>query len=592
MIPGVGRAVWSAGSSGGGTGRTNDWNTYDGTEDTAWQQWVDETSTALTNYDTTKTEKNHLRGPGTSYIAVNGGGLEYLGVVTPDTADATSAQITLYGPYNMKRAELNQSGSYIAMTSLTDDGSVVFFKDAGGVTESGKISGLLSSINNADDTERHFSLFYKSRLRDTSGTYSANADDGWTLIIGGKYNGNANLSSNGIGTRYYFPCAQSWFSWDIDAVLSSPSDGLSPGQPRNGWWNVASQTAVAYIPPTAYHPNNGQNGNAGSDGTFINKTASIDSNNAEGIVRPLFLGDYNRDFNDYADGNNSKNVATLLDWRTIRPSATNTDTTFGQAVGWSIHARHYSPDRNPATTSYYGWDLIPYNDNSGSNSVVPSPTQGTDTPPDWNTFGSIYRPPYPIVDIDPCFVNNDRVQYISNGGRSTTELGEDFVQAIQLDNGVVIGMYPDTTGTKGGNLYLNAVARTSEDYYKNAITNTEMEYVIADDVTTEESHASSSIAVSITNGSDSTSTAYDPDQAVLFKLYGDYFAVLWRKSTTAYISVFSAAKQTSAPVSLTREVDTVNLGTVPAGNVSGCYYAPGVAMITCGDKYRFIKVPV
>jgi hypothetical protein len=68
--------------------------------------------------------------------------------------------------------------------------------------------------------------------------------------------------------------------------------------------------------------------------------------------------------------------------------------------------------------------------------------------------------------------------------------------------------------------------------------------------------------------------------------------VLWRKSTTAYISIFSAATQTSSPVSLTREVDTINLGTVPEGDLAGVVLGTGVALITCGNYYKFIKVPV
>jgi len=65
--------------------------------------------------------------------------------------------------------------------------------------------------------------------------------------------------------------------------------------------------------------------------------------------------------------------------------------------------------------------------------------------------------------------------------------------------------------------------------------------------------------------------------------------VVWRKSTTAYISTFSVSSSTSTPPTITRTNDAINLGTVPAGNISGVRFGDGVAMITCGNYYRIIK---
>jgi hypothetical protein len=136
---------------------------------------------------------------------------------------------------------------------------------------------------------------------------------------------------------------------------------------------------------------------------------------------------------------------------------------------------------------------------------------------------------------------------------------------------------------------VNAVARTAEDLDANWTYRISPEYIVADDITATDTHANSSTPVSATNGSDSSSTAFDPEAAVLFKLNGSFFAVLWRQSTTAYISILEASAQTSSPCQITRRVDTINLGTVPEGDLAGLHIGSGVALITCGNKYRFIK---
>jgi hypothetical protein len=97
------------------------------------------------------------------------------------------------------------------------------------------------------------------------------------------------------------------------------------------------------------------------------------------------------------------------------------------------------------------------------------------------------------------------------------------------------------------------------------------------------------VTVSDTNSSDSSNTAYEPDSIKMAQLAGDYFAVVWRKSTTAYISVFEVNHQTSDQPTFTRHADSVNLGTVPEGNISITPMGDGVAVLTCGNYYRIIK---
>jgi hypothetical protein len=50
-------------------------------------------------------------------------------------------------------------------------------------------------------------------------------------------------------------------------------------------------------------------------------------------------------------------------------------------------------------------------------------------------------------------------------------------------------------------------------------------------------------------------------------------------------------------VDIDRVVDAQSLGSVPADSgsaktLSGCILGSGVALITCGNYYKFIKVPI
>ena len=117
-------------------------------------------------------------------------------------------------------------------------------------------------------------------------------------------------------------------------------------------------------------------------------------------------------------------------------------------------------------------------------------------------------------------------------------------------------------------------------YYWDTLTNLETQDTGISDI---------AVTVSDTNTSDSSNTAYEPDSIKMSALTGDYFAVVWRKSTTAYISVFEVNHQTSDQPTFTRHADSVNLGTVPEGNISITPMGDGVALLTCGNYYRIIK---
>ena len=87
-FPGAGRAIQTGGSLGGGdeTNRTLDWSTYDATEDSAWQQWQDESSTLLdSTHDVTASKGSSLSHSKTrSFLAINKGTTQYLGYVKFD----------------------------------------------------------------------------------------------------------------------------------------------------------------------------------------------------------------------------------------------------------------------------------------------------------------------------------------------------------------------------------------------------------------------------------------------------------------------------------------------------------------------------
>jgi hypothetical protein len=637
MIPGIGRAVWIAGSSGENTGRSGSWSTYDSTNDTAWQQWVDDSSTALgTGYEATNTERNtasHSREK--AFMAVTDGTQEYLGQIEIDTLDATNAKWTLTGAYDMERAELVKTADKMMMTSLENKGSVVLLAISGtGIVSSGVLTDVLTT--GAASSERSFGVLYDAQLpdsvyNDSVNNYQTEAATNTIFLMGGRQTYSQTLSNASVNNAVHIPAFRAYQSnnWTRD-IAAPPSDAsmdtirndmltrttsfnslshiaeLQSGSTNGTWYVVIPNSSqgttdrhqTAWLPSHVFHnldgigttlgSRDGSNG-ASSDQTFFNYNGSSYAGPMRQIVRPFYMRqtkDYitawravNSNYNWWKVNSGGNVWHQFIDWRGLRSGSSQDQLT----VGWTItthQAQQQGGVRNESqtfanTTNSTFSPIGSFNDGRSQEGSLDSHTDGI----------------YPYTESQPRTANNDRVTYISDTGRSEAELGEDFIQSIQVGDNTWIGMYPDTTGTKGGNLYLTACGTTGEDIY-DIFENYALNMINAEDIASTETHASNSIAVSVTNGADSSSTAFDPDSAVLFKLSGNFFAVLWRKSTTAYISIFSAQTQTSTPVDITRAVDTVNLGTVPAGDLAGTVLGTGVALITCGNYYRFIKVPV
>jgi hypothetical protein len=631
-FPGAGRAVWIGGSSGESTGRSGSWSTYDATNDTAWQQWVDDSSTALgTGYEATNTERNtaqHSREK--AFMAVTNGSQEYIGQIEIDTLDATNAKWTLTGAYDMERAELVKNSDKMMMTSLQNKGSVVLMAVSGtGITSSGVLTDVLTT--GAASSERSFGVLYEAQLPDSiyndGPNYGTEAATNTVFLMGGRQTRSQSLQS--LGTMEHIPAFRAYQSnnWTRD-IAAPPSDSnintirddmltrttsfnsldhiaeLQSGATNGTWYVVTPTTSqtvstdraqTAWLPSHVFHnlsgtgttlgSRDGSNG-ASSDQTFFNHDGSSYAGPMRQIVRPFYMRqtkDYitawqavnsNYDWWQVASGGNVHHQ--FIDWRGLRSGSGQDQLT----VGWTItthQAQQQGGVRNESQTV-----------NNTTNSTFSPIGSMNDGRPHEGSLDSHTDGIYPNAGVQPRTANNDRVTYISDTGRSEAELGEDFIQSIQVGDNTWIGMYPDTTGTKGGNLYLTACGTTGEDIY-DIFENYALNMINAEDETATETHASNSLAVSVTNGADSTSTAFDPDAASLFNLDGNDFAVVWRKSTTAYISTFTVTPNTSAAPTITRTNDTISLGTVPAKTMSGLKFGTGVAMVTCGNEYKIIK---
>lgn len=569
-FPGVGRAVFIAGATGDTTGRDNDWQNYDGTNDTAWQQWVDDTSSALgSSYTVSKTENNILRqGPENGYLAITDGSTQTLGYFTTDAVDPTSMQIKLNGGHAMTRPEIRQWGPTILMTSVADQGSMVLFK-TNGTVDSGKISGLLPF---QPTNTRHSVVAEYWHMPGVANTQYGDPDNAYSLLFMAQdpnsltldFHGGSNSTASNVAVIGHSVIQ------DPDTLFSSPSTGMTKlNASMQGEIHIdtysGSDYYSAYTPIRAY--------GSGSN-NFINQvqpdwTLTLDKT-GESLPRIIYTGDSNFVHMRHPQYGNPPNNASewqgiFMNWTPFKNVNGSSSSGNQLAVMWNT------------TFAAHVWNLN-HPDNTIDQFVASAKNRVLGS-------GGSQDAEYNKISIQ----NPDRTQFIGGTDRSEAELGTDFIQAIKLDNGEYIGMYGDTSGTKGGNLYVNAVARTAEDLDANWTYRISPEYIVADDITATDTHANSSTPVSATNGSDSSSTAFDPEAAVLFKLNGSFFAVLWRQSTTAYISIFEASAQTSSPCQITRRVDTINLGTVPEGDLAGLHIGSGVALITCGNKYRFIK---
>ena len=564
VFPGAARAVWQSGASGGTPARQQDWSTYDGTEDTAWQQWVDDTSTALgSSYDVSYTENNSIPLGQSGYLAITNGSQEFLGYYTGDSNDPTSIQIKLNGGYSMERPEIRNWGSSVLMTSTADNGSFVLFKDSG-TADTGKITGLFSF---QPTHTRHSVVAQYWEMPGIVDSEYGSADKAYSLIVMAR-NPNSDYYSmtSESGTDTNQPVWTHKVIEDINTLYSTPSTALTSLEVHNEYGGIDGETYESgYFPLYSYAETGGD---PNSDGSFYNDVqanGTAHNLSAESMPRILYTGDSNFRWMEHPIFGGPPNNA--VEWR-------------GTFINW---------------TPYHITDGSTQGGNQGGvmwNITFPSHKWNLRHPTNTDDQFWLDRPSSSSEDAeynDISVQNPDRIQYQGGTNRSETQLGDDLVQAIEISSGVWVGLYGDGNGTKGGNLYVNSVARTQEDLsqWTNRI---QPEYIVAEDINTPDTHASNSEAVSTVNGSDSTSTAFDPDRAHLFNIENGYFGVMWRKSTTAYLSIFSYSTQTSAPVSLTREIDAFDLGTVPEGNISATYINRGMVLITCGNYYKIIKL--
>ena len=564
VFPGAARAVWQSGASGGTPARQQDWSTYDGTEDTAWQQWVDDTSTALgSSYDVSYTENNSIPLGQSGYLAITNGSQEFLGYYTGDSNDPTSIQIKLNGGYSMERPEIRNWGSSVLMTSTADNGSFVLFKDSG-TADTGKITGLFSF---QPTHTRHSVVAQYWEMPGIVDSEYGSADKAYSLIVMAR-NPNSDYYSmtSESGTDTNQPVWTHKVIEDINTLYSTPSTALTSLEVHNEYGGIDGETYESgYFPLYSYAETGGD---PNSDGSFYNDVqadGTAHNLSAESMPRILYTGDSNFRWMEHPIFGGPPNNA--VEWR-------------GTFINWT-------PDHITDGSTQGG--------NQGGvmwNITFPSHKWNLRHPTNTDDQFWLDRPSSSSEDAeynDISVQNPDRIQYQGGTNRSETQLGDDLVQAIEISSGVWVGLYGDGNGTKGGNLYVNSVARTQEDLsqWTNRI---QPEYIVAEDINTPDTHASNSEAVSTVNGSDSTSTAFDPDRAHLFNIENGYFGVMWRKSTTAYLSIFSYSTQTSAPVSLTREIDAFDLGTVPEGNISATYINRGMVLITCGNYYKIIKL--
>ena len=111
-----------------------------------------------------------------------------------------------------------------------------------------------------------------------------------------------------------------------------------------------------------------------------------------------------------------------------------------------------------------------------------------------------------------------------------------------------------------------------------------------DEVTANNTHSTNAKIVSSTTTSDSSNTGFDAEDVCIGDLHENNFGIAWRHVSSAYISIFTLAEQTSDMPVLTRVADSINLGTVPnAGRMALSKLGNGVAVLTCGNYYRIIK---
>ncbi len=538
-FPGVGRAVFIGGSLGGGTGRTRDWSTYNGTNDTAWQQWIKDDSSALgTTYQAIKGfKKVGLSSSGSFFMGVDNNGTQTIAKFVPDTDDATAGHFTLGSFHNLgtNKVQMVNNGAEMVLTSNVDSGTIVVFNQE--LSDSGKISGLASSLpnDNWDCT-----------------VYETTTSSGGSSSPSGTYN----------YTEHFWHSHADMIVWYMH---TANDDELRAAA------HVWLKGNYSFRYNTANGSNSGGSGLAGlitSPSTQPNYGGEHDSANRYGDTY----------FNSGSMGNKDNIVPHLHRMRKhLEPDDNITD--FSGLIGQRQTERLFMSlnifdDDGTTSDNVFKMGLLDHYANNGGGGYGGSGLNFT-------------------LHNENTYRSDSDVKYYTPTGRGSNNTKPDN-NVSMVKNDSMVQVYGDETGTNGGTLYVTAMSDTTEtassQYNPTAHDGGVAEMFRFDEVTANNTHSTNAKIVSSTTTSDSSNTGFDAEDVCIGDLHGDYFGVAWRQGTTAYVSVFELQEQTSDMPLITRVADSINLGTVPnAGRMALARLGNGVAVLTCGNYYRIIK---
>jgi hypothetical protein len=596
-FPGIGRAVQVGGSLGGGdnTNRTTDWSTYDATEDTAWQQWQDESSTSIdSTHDVTASKGSSLSYSKTrAFLAINKGTTQYLGYVKLDKADADSCQIVLNGGYAM--GDINIAGkiaSTVVTTGIEDNGCLVAFQESlDSVTDGGKITDLnpfsdgSTDAIQTDQAFKQWSYVVRAPLGHHYTSYNGNFWPQGTDAGNGKLGVPANAHThyiffaqsmkgeflNNYSTMNRVPIMAVWRTDDINDLVSSPSSALELFTDINQAYSGGS-ALDEYV----------------KDEWVVGRTSHMQnrqqlSYTENGQVYLNYNDRYGAHFDFIIDGPGTPQFNT-----DTTPFRRYTLTSDVERRGSVVNA----PDPANDIKHHKVWfiedvgagakgvatDQFPYYDFYWRNVTTWKGSNNTSANYGINLL--LNKPD----DINRTVEQNNKLQMIKiqdsiialygDVTGATDQMGVPYIYGMTGNPNPLTGQTYNTNGASDKTLVEDRM-----EWY-NTTSNFKTQDTGISDI---------AVTVSDTNSSDSSNTAYEPDSIKMAQLAGDYFAVVWRKSTTAYISVFEVNHQTSDQPTFTRHADSVNLGTVPEGNISITPMGDGVAVLTCGNYYRIIK---
>jgi hypothetical protein len=567
-FPGAGRAVLIGGSLGGGTGRTNDWSTYDATQDSAWQQWVDDTSTAISSStDVTATPMNaHGLGGGEGVLVITDGSVNKVALFKADTDDATAGQFTIIGSH-ANTGTMRVFGTTILLTGTDDNGSIVTYTHAAGALTGGtKISGLHTFYHHDSTyTPAHegvgvtlsvdfpwthdYNMSGGAGYTDGSGYWSANRKTNWLQVWAMNPEPNPSSPSTDRNWQYFTPYRVN----NVNDLVSSPSSALTGFNGHTIGHTEASNGANYNV------NNNRMQTQKSGGGALFGGTLKVEP-------KDNFVIPFTRTVGDPQFTTDPAGIHNIVFFFASQ------NTGYSDTADVTADSRRFQ----------FGWshNRFVHLEDQDQNSTVPDWYDGDSTERTFTTFSTGYN----------------------DGRRQAEAKVREKMKAIQMGD-AYIGLYGDCSSVSDiGNLYLTTCGVTTENTNNNR---TEFEGIMADSITSgvgqtlqlsdpaTQAQANDDVAVSRVNGSDSSSTAYDPASTALFALDDDYFAVAWTTSSNVYVSVFEVTAQTSTHPVITMVKDTVNLGSIPASSgtkrVSGMRINKGVGVITCGNYYRIIK---